>query len=81
MRPEEGHLRTRGYDLQIASLRRRRLLNAIVRNPWDEYALCLLFRRRRMRLPDLALEAWFPEADDTPVSISAIPKQSVRCLR
>jgi predicted O-methyltransferase YrrM len=49
-------------------------LARLIKNPWDEYALCLLFKRRRMRLPTVALNAWFPEADDVPVSITAVPK-------
>jgi hypothetical protein len=46
----------------------------LVRNRWREYGLCLIFKRRRMRLPRLALSAWFPNADETPVCISVLPK-------
>src|SRR5207247_672202 len=49
-------------------------LRFVTRNIWDEYALCLLLKRRRMRLPTLALNAWFPEADDVPVWISVLPR-------
>ena len=49
-------------------------LDRLVRNPWREYALCLLLKQRRLRLPELALNAWFPRADDVPVSVSVIPK-------
>ena len=49
-------------------------LRMVFRRPLDEEALCGLLKRRRMRLPRLALNAWFPEADDVPVCISALPK-------
>jgi predicted O-methyltransferase YrrM len=46
----------------------------LVRNHWREYGLCLLLKQRRLSLPPLALNAWFPEADDVPVSVSVLPK-------
>ena len=49
-------------------------LRIVFRTPLDEEALCMLLKRRRMRLPKLALNAWFPDADDVSVSISALPK-------
>jgi hypothetical protein len=36
--------------------------------------LCLIFKPRRLRLPSLALDTWFPDTDETPVSISVLPK-------
>jgi predicted O-methyltransferase YrrM len=47
---------------------------AFIRNRWREYALCLVVKRRRLRLSVLGLNAWLPTADETPVSIFALPK-------
>ena len=58
----------------MPSLARFNPWNRVIGDMFREHALCVLFKRGRMGLPDLALDAWFPDADEVPVSISTMPK-------
>ena len=49
-------------------------LNIFFRNIWREYTLCLQLKPNRLKLPQLLLNALYPQADKTPVQVTVLPQ-------
>lgn len=46
----------------------------IMGNLWIEYGMCLLLQRRRLKLPEVAVESLFPMFHDVPVQLTQLPQ-------